>query len=311
MLKFGVCGTAFWADNVHVPGLLANEDVELVGVWGRDAGKRDDLASKHGLRAFASFEALCDEVDALSFAVPPTAQAELAPQATARGLHVILEKPLGPSLDEANAIVEGIRSRGTSAVCFLTRMFVDEVVEFVSEARKLQPVKGEASFRSNALLQGPYASSSWRQERHGALLDAAPHGMSVLVSALGPITEVSAEWAGDGTYSLFFKHSGEVTSTLDLNLRDTEVQFAERYAFANDRSVSLPKLAYNRKATFTRASEVLVEQVKLGSEQAQSQLGLALHLVAVAAAAQESLAIGGNFQKVAPTDHRLEGAVNG
>ncbi|QYK41723.1 MAG: Gfo/Idh/MocA family oxidoreductase [Paracoccaceae bacterium] len=297
--RFGLCGTAFWAEQVHLPGLMANPGLELVGIWGRTPDRTAALADRVGVRAFASFEQMLDHVDAVSFAVPPAVQATLAPAAIARGRHVLMEKPLGDSIDSAVTILRALAEHRVAGICFLTRMFVDEMSEFVVRARALAPTWGEAGFRSDALIQGPYAGSEWRQQEHGALWDAAPHGWSVLVSVLGPVAEIAASSAPDGTYAFSCRHQGGGTSTLDLNLRDHGVRLAERYRFGNGASVELPGLAYDRKATLGRAASLLLREIAGARDEAQSRLGLGLHLVCVATAAQHSLGSGGDFVPVA------------
>jgi predicted dehydrogenase len=297
--RFGLCGTAFWAEQVHLPGLLACPDLTLAGIWGRSPDRTAALAAQAGIRAFDSFDQMLDHVDAVSFAVPPAVQADLAPRAIARGKHVLMEKPLGPTVEGALTILRGLAEHDVAGLCFLTRMFVPEMTDFVARARALSPTWGEAGFRSEALLRGPYAGSPWRQAEHGALWDAAPHGFSVLVSVLGPVAEVAATLAPDGTYAFSCRHRDGGTSTFDLNLRDAGVTLAERYSFGNGTSVDLPGLAYNRKETLSRAASLLVAEMTGPRDEARSRLLLGLHLVCVAVAAQESLASGGDFVAVA------------
>ena len=297
-VKFGMCGTAFWAEQVHLLGLVDRENIEVVGVWGRNPERAAELAELFGIRAFASYEAMLDAVDAVSFAVPPAIQAELALQAIARGKHVLLEKPLAPTIDGARRIVRAIADNNVAGLCFLTRMFVGEMTDFVAHARAIAPRRGAASFRSGALIEGPYAESVWRQAEHGALWDAAPHGMSVLVSVLGPIVAGAAQASPDGTYAFSFRHEGGATSSFDLNLRDPSVKLAERYSFANGESVKLPKLAYDRKQTFRDAAGLLLLEIAGDRDESRSRLGLALHLTCAAEAAQESLVAGGGFVPV-------------
>jgi predicted dehydrogenase len=299
MTRFGLCGTAFWAEQVHLPALQGHPDIDLVGVWGRSSARAAELAAPMGLAAFDSFDAMLDQVDAVSFAVPPSVQADLAPIAIARGKHVLLEKPLGPTIDSALTILRALANRNVAGLCFLTRMFVDEMATFTATARALNPTRGEAGFRSDALLQGPYSASVWRQEEHGALWDAAPHGLSVLVSGLGPVAEVAASVAPDGTYSISCRHEGGGVSAFDLNLRDPSVKLAERYSFSNETAVELPGLIYNRKETFQKAAGLLLAEIAGPRLEARSRLGLGLHLVCVSSAAQQSLTTGGGFVPVA------------
>jgi len=178
-------------------------------------------------------------------------------------------------------------------------MFVDDIAAFTARASALYPLRGEAGFRSDALIAGPYAGSVLRQEEHGALWDAAPHGLSVLVSGMGPIHEVAAAVSADGTYAFSCRHAAGGISSLDLNLRDPSVKLAERYLFANGETVELPGLSYNRKDTFQKAVGLLLQEISGGRSESRSRLGLGLHLVCVASAAQQSLQSGGGFVCVA------------
>ncbi len=51
-LRFGVAGTGHWANIVHIPGLRAQAEVELVGVWGRSPAPLAEVSGRHGIKAF-------------------------------------------------------------------------------------------------------------------------------------------------------------------------------------------------------------------------------------------------------------------
>ena len=80
------------------------------------------------------------------------------------------------------------------------------------------------------------------------------------------------------------------------------MKLAERYSFANGETVELPTLAYNRRETFSYAAGLLLEEIAGARDESRSRLGLGLHLVCVAEAAQKSLARGGDFVPVSTPD---------
>ena len=90
-MRFGLVGTGPWAGIAHGPGLVAADDVELTGVWGRNPERADALGTRLGVPAYDAFEALLAEVDAVAFAVPPEVQAELALVAAKAGRHLLLD----------------------------------------------------------------------------------------------------------------------------------------------------------------------------------------------------------------------------
>src|SRR5258708_40308191 len=103
MMRLGLIGTGNWASAVHAPSAARHPSIEFVGVWGRDQGRTATLARELGGRAYADPETLIDDVDALSFAVPPAVQAAIAIRAVHRGRHVLLAKPI------ATAAGDGLR----------------------------------------------------------------------------------------------------------------------------------------------------------------------------------------------------------
>jgi predicted dehydrogenase len=90
----------------------AGAGVELVGVFDRDAAKAAAVAAASGCLAFASAAELLAEVDCASIAASTAAHRELADQAIARGVHVLVEKPLASSLDDARALVGAAEAAG-------------------------------------------------------------------------------------------------------------------------------------------------------------------------------------------------------
>lgn len=76
-IRFGVAGTGHWANIVHIPGLKAQPEVELVGVWGRSSAALTEIAARHGIKAFQRFEDMLKEVDAISLSLPPAVRPSL------------------------------------------------------------------------------------------------------------------------------------------------------------------------------------------------------------------------------------------
>ena len=231
-MRFGVIGTGHWAEHMHLAGLKAREDVELVGLWGRAADKASALARAVGTRSFARFEDLLAEVDALSFAVPPAVQAELAPAAARAGKHLLLEKPLALSPAGAATIVRAVEASRVGAVVFFTRVFTAPVEDRIQALAAQGPWDHcRAYFHAGALRPGsPYAGSIWRQQADGALWDLGPHLLSVLLPILGPISQIRASEEAPGLVRLQFRHRSGATSEADLTLVAEPDARGEAYA---------------------------------------------------------------------------------
>ncbi len=104
-VRAGVVGTGHLGA-LHARKYAAEAGVSLVGVFDIDAAKAAGVAEGTGCRAFASAAELLAEVDCASIAAPTAAHRAVAGEAIARGVHVLVEKPLASSLADARALVE-------------------------------------------------------------------------------------------------------------------------------------------------------------------------------------------------------------
>src|SRR5450755_41459 len=100
---------AFGRNHVRVYQQLAEqgEAVRLVGVVDADLARADAVAREFGCRAFGSIEQLTtthSEVHAASVAVPTIHHCSIASELMQAGVDVLIEKPLAPSLDEADQL---------------------------------------------------------------------------------------------------------------------------------------------------------------------------------------------------------------
>ena len=174
-MRFGLVGTSFWAREVHAAGIRAADEAELVGVWGRDRDKTRDLAGSVDATAYDDFSAMLDDVDAVSFSVPPHVQVELAMTAAAAGRHLLLEKPIATSPTAADALVNAVTAAGVSSVVFLTSCYTPERREWAGQMDKDGPWRGaDAIWLASAFAEGSPFDTPWRHEK-GALWDVGPH----------------------------------------------------------------------------------------------------------------------------------------
>lgn len=218
-MRFGLVGTGHWAQVTHGPGLAAADGVELVGVWGRDATKAAALAGDLGTTGYDDYAALLADVDAVAFAVPPKVQATMALEAAAVGKHLLLDKPVADSLDDARALADEAADEGIASVVFFTGRFAEENRTFFAEVEAKGGWKG-GWCRMLAALDAPgnpYRDSAWRRDR-GALWDIGPHALSTLTAMLGPISGIQAAGGEADLVHLVLTHESGATSTVSLSL---------------------------------------------------------------------------------------------
>jgi predicted dehydrogenase len=214
--RIGVVGTGYWAEVVHAAGAARHPDVDLVGVWGRDLGKAQALADRHGVAAYDDFDALLAEVDLLTFAVPPQVQAGLALRAAEAGKHLLLEKPLSTDLAAADRLVEAAERSAVSTVVFFTYRFVPYAETWL-EGLRGHDLRGGAAwwYVGHAAADSPFAASPWRKA-DGALWDVGPHALSQLLPALGPVTAIAGARGEGDLAQLVLTHESGATSLMSL-----------------------------------------------------------------------------------------------
>jgi predicted dehydrogenase len=93
-IRVGLAGARF-AARFHWKGYqrVFAVPVEVVGVTSRSAQSRQQFAREHELKAYASFDELCEACDVVDICAPGYAHEELAVRALERGKHVVIEKP--------------------------------------------------------------------------------------------------------------------------------------------------------------------------------------------------------------------------
>jgi predicted dehydrogenase len=85
---------------------------EMVGIFDADPARAATVSAELGVRAFPARDALLGAVDAAVVAVPTTAHAAVALAALDAGVHLLIEKPIAASVEEADAIVARAEAGG-------------------------------------------------------------------------------------------------------------------------------------------------------------------------------------------------------
>ena len=89
----------------HAQKYAALPESQLVAVVDANAEARERVAAELGCRAVADYRELLGEVDAVSIATPTPTHFSIASDCLEHGVHVLVEKPITETLDEAAALV--------------------------------------------------------------------------------------------------------------------------------------------------------------------------------------------------------------
>tara|TARA_Y100001936_G_scaffold195315_1_gene195462 strand:+ start:1576 stop:2580 length:1005 start_codon:yes stop_codon:yes gene_type:complete len=110
-LKIAVIGTGL-VGAFHAETFFRNPNAELVAVCDVDKEKVNSVAKKFNCKAYEDFEKLIklETLDAISIATPEQIRIEPAVLSVEKGLKILLEKPLGRSLEKINLLVDKIEN---------------------------------------------------------------------------------------------------------------------------------------------------------------------------------------------------------
>ncbi len=90
----------------HAQKYAALDTAELVAVVDPDPANRDALAAELGCRAVADHRDILDQIDACSIVAPTTLHHQIASDCLRRGIHVLVEKPITTTIDEADELID-------------------------------------------------------------------------------------------------------------------------------------------------------------------------------------------------------------
>jgi predicted dehydrogenase len=96
----------------HVRILRDLPGARLVGFYDRSPERAAAVARELGVPALRSFAELLDEAEAVTVVVPTSAHHAVAKEALARGRHVLIEKPIAVTLEEADDLLATARRTG-------------------------------------------------------------------------------------------------------------------------------------------------------------------------------------------------------
>ena len=104
-LRVGVIGVGYLGQH-HARLYAGLPGVVLVGVADTDFSRCQAIAERYGVKAFAESTSLLDQVEAVSIAVPTSAHHMVVEASLRAGAHVLVEKPIAVTHEEALALVE-------------------------------------------------------------------------------------------------------------------------------------------------------------------------------------------------------------
>lgn len=171
ILRVGVVGVGVMGSN-HARVLSDIGGVELVGIADPDRKQQAFVADTLACTGFSDVDALLDcGVDAITIAAPTHLHHDIALKCIARGVHLLVEKPIASTVAEGRAIVAAARRAGVTLMVGHVERF-NPAVESVKRAIKDQHILSIAITRV-----GPFPP---RMSNVGVVIDLGVHDIDLI-----------------------------------------------------------------------------------------------------------------------------------
>ena len=216
----------------HVPLIQATEGLELAGVVTRSA-KRQSEASRlnSDIRIFSSDEhywSAAGECDIAVIATANRTHMSLATKSLERGLHVVVEKPVAGSSDDAVSLAKISEEAGRQVHVFQNRRWDSDYLTLLRLYGSGAIGKGlilEARMESHReLLRKSWRNSPDPKDLGGVLLDLGSHLVDQALRLMGPVQAVYSamhsvrdESTPEDHAHLVLTHEGGATSLLVMS----------------------------------------------------------------------------------------------
>ena len=170
-LRVGVIGVGVMGSN-HARVFTGLPGVELVAVADPDRRQAEFVARALGCGAVADTDALLAlGIDAVTIAAPTHLHHDIALACIARGVHLLVEKPIASSVEEGRSIIDAARRAGVTLMVGHVERF-NPAVEAIKEALRNEDILSIAITRV-----GPFPP---RMSNVGVVIDLAVHDIDLI-----------------------------------------------------------------------------------------------------------------------------------
>lgn len=114
------------------------EDAVITVLADGNLARAEGLIEKYGLteaKAVADYRECLDEVDVVSICTPPGLHEQMAVNALEAGCHVLLEKPMAPSLAACDRILEAARKSGKLVSVVVQSRYISSIRNAIDMVR--------------------------------------------------------------------------------------------------------------------------------------------------------------------------------
>jgi predicted dehydrogenase len=188
MVKIGVIGYGYWGPNL-VRNFAEVKDARVTMVADRRAERLEQVVRRYpGVRTTTDHNDLIGDadVDAVIIATPVDRHFDLAMAALAAGKHVLVEKPIASSSDQASRLVDEAQRRNLV-------LMVDHTFVYTGAVQKIRDLTRDGDLGDLYYYDSVRINLGLFQHDVNVLWDLAVHDLSIMDYVLQqPVTAVSA-----------------------------------------------------------------------------------------------------------------------
>lgn len=196
MIKFAIVGCGHIA-NKHAEQIKGISNARLIAVCDKVVGVMKSFVEKYAATAYEDMEEMLnnEEIDVICVCTPSGLHAPLVIQAAKAKKHVIVEKPIALTLEDADQMIQACKENGVKLAVVHPNRFRPAVMA-VRKAMD-QGMFGKLS-HANATVrwnrnQNYYDQAPWRGTKAqdgGVLMNQAIHNLDLLIWLMGDVHEV-------------------------------------------------------------------------------------------------------------------------
>ncbi len=187
-LSVGVVGCGYWGPNL-IRNVAAGPLTEVVAVCDADAARLEAVGKTYGhLKLVTSLDRLLElPLDAVAIATPVSTHFPIAQRCLEAGLHVMVEKPLAGTVQEARALVD-LAARKERV------LMVDHTYLFSPAIRRIKELVGAGELGDLYYVDSIRINLGLFQRDVNVIWDLAPHDLSIVDYILGCEARSISAW---------------------------------------------------------------------------------------------------------------------
>jgi len=212
----------------HLEAIASIPECKLQGVADVRKEAAESVADQYDCKVYTDYHQLLDDnnIDALVICTPPDSHAQIATLFLENGVHVLCEKPLALTCEDAISMVRKAEEKGSLLMMASKFRYVEDLIK--AKGVVDSGILGEIILFENVFCSKVDMRDRWNSDKDiaggGVLVDNGCHSVDIARYLLGPITKVQAEEGKrvqqlrvEDTARLYFRTMSDTMGAVDLS----------------------------------------------------------------------------------------------